>query len=90
MGAYAYDAFGNLVRHTRTEAGVPYVTTYAYDAGDRLLALTDPSGRRVEYGRDALGRITKVELVAGETRTLLAEGFGVMRPLCDLSIAIHT
>jgi RHS repeat-associated protein len=72
--AYAYDAFGNLVRHTRTEVGVFYTTAYAYDADDRLLALTDPSGRRVEYGRDALGRITRVELVAGEARTLLADG----------------
>ena len=62
------------MQHNRTEAGVTYTTVYAYDAGDRLLALTDPSGRRVEYSRDALGRITKVELVAGETRTLLADG----------------
>lgn len=71
---YAYDAFGNRLRHSRSEAGITYDTAYTYDAEDRLLSVAYPSGRRVEYGRDGLGRIARVELVTGEARTLLADG----------------
>lgn len=61
---YAYDPFGNLTQQTHTELGVTYTTRYSYDAGDRILTITYPSGRQVTYTRDTLGRI------AGVTATL--------------------
>lgn len=68
---YEYDAFGNVARTRRTERGVEYVTEYEYDLEDRLTALIYPSGRRVEYQRDSLGRVVAVH----------AEGAGRVQPI---------
>jgi RHS repeat-associated protein len=68
---YAYDAFGNVTQDNHTELGIAYVTAYTYDAGDRLLSMTYPSGRTVTYTRDGLGRITDViTTVDGETTSI--------------------
>jgi YD repeat-containing protein len=57
---YAYDAHGRTITENRTLSGVTYVMRYRYDAAGRLFGLTYPSGRTVDYGFDALGRIGSV------------------------------
>ncbi|MDZ4313829.1 MAG: RHS repeat-associated core domain-containing protein, partial [Azonexus sp.] len=57
---YEYDAFGNIVRSRKVELGFEYMTEYEYDREDRLIAINYPSGRRIEYQRDILGRIIGV------------------------------
>ncbi len=64
-----YDGRGNLIAETRTIDGVLYTTGYAYDAADRLLQLTYPSGLVVSYERDLLGRVSAVTMTKnGVTR----------------------
>jgi len=71
---YEYDVFGNLTRTRRTELGVEYVTGYEYDSEDRLTALVYPSGRRVEYQRDLLGRVVAVHAeMAGRMQPMLTD-----------------
>lgn len=69
--AYAYDPFGNITQQTHTESGVNYVTTYTYDAGDRLVSMTYPDGRVVSYTRDAIGRIMGISATVNGTSTVL-------------------
>ena len=56
-----YDARGNVVSETRTIAGKAHTVAYAYDAANQVTQITYPSGRVVEYGRDATGRIASVK-----------------------------
>lgn len=58
--AYEYDHFGNLSKTTRVTNGQTYVTEYAYDANDRLIKTTYPSGRTVDLVRNNLGQVTSV------------------------------
>ena len=58
---YAYDALGRVTTETRTLAGVAYATAYGY-ANGRLVSVTYPSGRRIDYTHDALGRVTQIQL----------------------------
>jgi RHS repeat-associated protein len=57
---YAYDPHGRVTSDTRTVAGIAYATGYRYDTYGRLDRVTYPSGRTVDYGFDALGRISSV------------------------------
>lgn len=57
---YGYDAFGNLASQVHTELGIAYTTAYTYDNGDRVLSMTYPDGRLVNYTRDAIGRISAI------------------------------
>jgi len=71
---YTYDERGNRLQETRTMDGTRYVTAYAYDAADKLTAITYPSGRQVTYPRDGAGRIVAVTLThAGESTTLASD-----------------
>jgi len=58
--SYEYDAFGNIVLRTAVIQGATYITSFVYDAGDRLVQVTYPNGRTVQYGRDTLRRINSV------------------------------
>jgi len=69
---FEYDGFGNVVRVTRTELGIDYVTEYEYDLENRITAIVYPSGRRVEYDRDTLGRVTEIRSeVSGKMQSVL-------------------
>jgi RHS repeat-associated protein len=70
---YAYDARGNLVTETRTILGIDYVTSYAYDAADNLIAMTYPSERRIDYKRDAIGRVVRATTTLNGQTQVLAE-----------------
>jgi YD repeat-containing protein len=61
---YAYDAHGRAIVENRTMNGVTYAFGYSYDAAGRLAGLTYPSGRTVDYGFDAIGRINQVSTTA--------------------------
>lgn len=56
---YRYDPQGRVTQETRTIGGLPYLTGYTYSGG-RLSAMTTPTGRLVQYTRDAAGRITQI------------------------------
>lgn len=57
---YAYDARGNLVSKTRTEAGHTYTTSFGRDAADRLSSVSAPTGQVVSIGRDADGVVEQL------------------------------
>ena len=71
---YRYDQRGRLTEETRQLAGTggtggtgtgaalqPYTTTYRYDGSTgRMLGMTYPSGRSLDYSYDAIGRITQM------------------------------
>ncbi len=64
---------GNITSETRTIAGQVYATAYTYDAADRVLSITYPSGRIVTYARDGMGRISGVstqQTAAAATQSL--------------------
>lgn len=58
--SYEYDVWGNVIKQTRTTNGQVYVTEYGYDANDRLIKITYPSSRTVDYVRNNLGQVTTV------------------------------
>ena len=57
---YTYDAFGSVASDVRQVAGVTYTVSYQYDAAGRVSSMTYPSGRTVDYVRDAVGQVTQV------------------------------
>lgn len=67
---YVYDLRGNLIRETRTSTdAVVTVVEYAYDNHDQLVELTYPSGHRVHYGYDTLGRAVSATLERPDAST---------------------
>jgi YD repeat-containing protein len=70
----AYDAFGNVITHTRNELGVVYITRYAFDAGNRVLTVTTPGGKVVTYSRNAVGRILGISTTLNSTATTIVSG----------------
>ena len=58
--SFAYDSYGNLVKKTRTESGASFITQYAYDAANRLVATMTPTGETLSVTRDEAGNIEQV------------------------------
>jgi YD repeat-containing protein len=54
---YSYDQKGRLTSETRTINAVGYTTAYGYDMQGRLTSVTYPSGRRIAYALDSMGRV---------------------------------
>ncbi len=57
---YQYDSFGNITQTLHTELGIEYRTHYVYDLADRIIEMTLPSGRQIEYPRDEVGRVRQI------------------------------
>jgi YD repeat-containing protein len=57
---YTYDQHGRLVTDTRLISGLNYTTSYIYDSFGRLGRVTYPSGRQLDYGFNAIGRISAI------------------------------
>ena len=58
--ARSYDERGNMLSETRVNGVATLVTTYTYDAANRVASITYPSGWTAGYTRDAMGRTTAV------------------------------
>ena len=56
----SFDEQGNLLSETRTSGAATLVTSYSYDALNRIASITYPSGWTAAYSRDAMGRVTAV------------------------------
>jgi RHS repeat-associated protein len=56
-----YDERGNVTQETRVVTGAGTLkTTTLYDAVSRVAGITYPSGTKVAYGRDSMGRVTEI------------------------------
>ncbi len=58
--SFAYDAYGNTLQITEIRDNISYSQHYQYDAGDRLVNMTLPTGLQLSYGRDSLKRIQSI------------------------------
>lgn len=59
---YGYDALGRKILESRPFAGTTYNTQYQYSTTGRLIRLTYPSGRKIDYGYNAQGQVTSLTL----------------------------
>jgi RHS repeat-associated protein len=74
---FLYDIYGNVTRETRIVGTRTYAASYGYDAGNRLISITYPSGRIVAYARDATGRISGVTTKETSTAAVINLATGV-------------
>jgi RHS repeat-associated protein len=59
--SFVYDAQGRVSADYRANTPAPSLTTrYGYDAAGNITEIDYPSGRRVLYARDAVGRVSAV------------------------------
>jgi YD repeat-containing protein len=56
-----YDLQGHLLSQTRRVGDVAHTSVWRWSAG-RLVGLSTPGGRTIDYTRDAIGRISEVRL----------------------------
>jgi YD repeat-containing protein len=68
---YAYDALGNKVKETVSEAGVSYITQYTYDSANLVKTQIMPTGSTINLIHDAAGRINAVSATYGAITTTL-------------------
>lgn len=61
---YDYDQYGHILVDSRIISGASFRTAYRYDGSGLPSGLTYPSGRQVDYVRDATGRITSITTTA--------------------------
>lgn len=83
---FAYDQQGRVTQESRSIGGQAYVTAYRYDDAGRLTGMTYPSGRKIDYTFDSMGRIATVTTtVAGASATLASgvtyQPFGPLKSL---------
>ena len=79
--SYTYDARGRVLSETRVmsvnttpASSVTATTSYQYDPIGRLIKLTYPNGRSLNYTRDGLGRIVQIDTNKdGVTATILSQ-----------------
>ncbi|WP_165956250.1 DUF6531 domain-containing protein [Streptomyces hainanensis] len=71
---YSFDAAGRVVLRRRTRLSrKPEVWRYAWDAEDRLTAVTTPDGTRWRYHYDPLGRRIAKQRLAADGTTVVEE-----------------
>lgn len=58
--SFSYDLLGRVVQESRVLGSRTYTTSYAWDAAGKLIGITYPSGRVVNYGRNENGNIGSV------------------------------
>lgn len=74
LTSYTYDALGNIVQQAKSELGVTYTTSYAYNTRGELVSVTTPSGRSIAYGRNARGEVSSVAAtVDGVFETIMTD-----------------
>lgn len=64
---YTRDALGRVVQVSNATGGAPEITTFSYDAGNRLIAMTDPSGAQQQWSYDARGNLLTERDADGRT-----------------------
>ncbi|BGE87347.1 hypothetical protein Ms3S1_37830 [Methylosinus sp. 3S-1] len=72
--SFAYDAFGHVVQKTQTIGAVSFTTKWYYHATNgRLIGHTYPSGFKLLYSYDSIGRVSAITLQQpdGTTRSTL-------------------
>lgn len=86
---FKYDHRGNVLTQAQVIAGSSTMnTTYLYDLADRVTRITYPSGRWVNYARDAQGRVLTVTTrAAGATTTTTLLSAAVYEPFGSLTSA---
>jgi RHS repeat-associated protein len=57
LTTYQYDEVGRLILETRTMGAISFSTSYTHDLNGDTRSITYPSGLKVEYERNAAGRI---------------------------------
>ena len=87
--SFTYDGRGN-VRTRAIKVGPTFVATvyYTYDAADRVIKVTYPSGKTVTYARDGRGRVSGVSILAGTVTTPLASAltYDAFGPLTAMTL----
>ena len=67
--ASSYNARGNLLTQTITIGTVVHSISYAYNGADQLTQITYPSGRTVDYPRNALGQVEALNTTLASATT---------------------
>ena len=57
---YSYNEFGEVTTDQRVIGGITYTMSYQYDAAGNVSSITYPSGRTIDYSRNAVGEVTQV------------------------------
>lgn len=60
--SYSYDPLGRVLTKSQTTGAVNSTVNYSYDSSGRLIALTYPSGSRINYIYNAIGQVSSLTL----------------------------
>ncbi|MEW8074706.1 MAG: RHS repeat-associated core domain-containing protein, partial [Candidatus Sedimenticola endophacoides] len=85
---YSYDIRGNLTGKSVTLDAIAYSLQYGYDNANRLIRITYPGGRTVDYSYDALGQISAINTTKDGATQSLASAI-VYQPFGPLSGLTH-
>ena len=75
---FRYDHRGNVLAQQQTIGSTTAQLAFTYDLGNRVTQVSYPSGRMVQYGYDAQGRVNQVQTKASSSSgswTTLANGY---------------
>ena len=62
---FSYDARGNVLTETRSEAGGSFTTQYSYDGADRVATLITPTGKLLSVQRNSDGKVQQLSTSVG-------------------------
>jgi RHS repeat-associated protein len=72
---YTYDILGRTTKLDKTIYGTTYTTQYAYNLASELVSVTYPSGRVVQPGYDAIGRLSALSATMNSVNTTYASSY---------------